>query len=424
MQYLTNWLNKKILIVLIFCPLPVLAQNLTIQQAYDSAQKHYPVTKQKKLIQQTASITIDNLSKGNLPQVNISGQASYQSDVTSVNIPIPGFSIDKPGKDQYKITTDVSQLLYDGGSIKQQQQLQNLNANVEEQKMEVELYKLKERISQIYLSVLYIDEQLKQVELIKADITTGIKKVQAQVDNGVALKSNVNVLKAELLRNNQRSIELSASRKSMVDVLGLFMQQSLPATIILQKPLVEARLTDDIVRPELELYAKQNLVLAQQQALIKAKNLPKASAFVQGGYGRPGLNFLKNSFEPYGIGGVRLNWSLGGLYTAKNEKQLVEINKQFIDVQKETFLLNTQTQVKQQQSEIDKLQQLIFSDREIIELRALVKTAANAQLENGVITANDYLREVNAEDQARQLLITHQLQLLQAQVNLQLTTGK
>ena len=34
------------------------------------------------------------------------------------------------------------------------------------------------------------------------------------------------------------------------------------------------------------------------------------------------------------------------------------------------------------------------------------KDAAKAQLENGVITANDYLREVNAEDQSRQTLIT------------------
>lgn len=424
MHYLTNWLITRILVVLVFCPVSLLAQSLTMQQAYDSAQLHYPLIRQKKLVQRTASINIDNLSKGNLPQINIGGQASYQSDVTSVNIPIPGFSIDRPGKDQYKITADVNQLLYDGGLIKQQQQLQNLNAGVEEQKVEVELYKLKERISQVYLTILYIDEQLKQVELIKKDISTGIKKVQAQVDNGVALKSNVNVLKAELLRNNQRSIELSASRKSMVDILGLFMQQSLPATIVLHRPLVEARQTEEIVRPELDLYVKQNLLLDQQNSLLKAKNLPKATAFVQGGYGRPGLNFLKNSFEPFGIGGVRLNWSLGGLYTAKKERQLIEINKQSVDVQKETFLLNTQTQVRQQQSEIDKLQQLILSDREIIELRVSVKTAANAQLENGVITANDYLREVNAEDQARQLLITHQLQLLQAQVNLQLTTGK
>lgn len=422
MQYLTGWL-KVSLGLIAFIPAGLRAQSLTMEQVYTAAKQHYPLIKQKNLVQQTASINIDNLSKGNLPQVTINGQASYQSDVTSVNISVPGVNIEPPSKDQYRITADVSQVLYDGGLIRQQQQLQNLNAAVEDQKIEVELYKLKERINQVYLSILYIDEQLKQVELIKADINTGIKKVQAQVDNGVALRSNVNVLKAELLKNNQRTIELTASRKGMVDVLGLFMQQNLPASVVLQKPLMAATLNEDIARPELQLYSKQNLLLEQQKELIKARNLPKASLFVQGGYGRPGLNMLKNSFEPYGIGGVRFNWSLGSLYTAKKDKQLVAVNKQSVDAQKETFLLNTQTQVKQQQSEIDKLQQLIASDREIIELRNSVKTAANAQLENGVITANDYLREVNAEDQSRQSLITHQLQLLQAQVNLEMVTG-
>ncbi len=95
-----------------------------------------------------------------------------------------------------------------------------------------------------------------------------------------------------------------------------------------------------------------------------------------------------------------------------------------VDIQKETFVLNTNTQLRQQQSEIDKLKELIVTDEAIIDLRKSVKDASKAQLENGVITSNDYLREVNAEDQARQALITHQLQLLQAQINYQIIVGK
>jgi outer membrane protein TolC len=132
---------------------------------------------------------------------------------------------------------------------------------------------------------------------------------------------------------------------------------------------------------------------------------------------------LKNEFDAWYIGGLRLNWSLAGLYTKKREKQILDINKQILASQKESFLLNTNVQLQQQQSEIDKLMQLIFTDKEIINLRTSVKEAAKAQLDNGVITANDYLREVNAEDQARQLLITHQLQLLQAQINYNTISG-
>ncbi|MBL7741013.1 MAG: TolC family protein [Chitinophagaceae bacterium] len=414
--------------LLIFFPGVLVAQGLNtldLQQAYDLSQKNYPVIKQKELIKQTSFISVENLQKGFLPQFSLSGQATYQSDVTSVPLAIPGFSIEPPSKDQYKVVADVSQLIYDGGVTKEQKVVAQLNASVEDQKVEVELYKLKERISQLYLSILYLDEQIKQVELVKNDIRTGIKRIEAQVQNGVAFKSNLNMLKAELLKADQRAIEVNASRRGLVDALGLFLGQPLNGSVQLEKPVMaDASIAGEITRPELKLYSEQSKLIGQQDKLITAKNLPKASLFAQGGYGRPGLNMLLNDFDFYYIGGLRFNWSLGGFYTKKKEKQQVEVNRKIVDIQKETFLLNTSTQLRQQQSEIDKLKQLVASDNEIIILRKSVTDAAKAQLENGVITANDYLKEVNAEDQARQSLITHQVQLLQAQINYQTISGK
>jgi outer membrane protein TolC len=289
----------------------------------------------------------------------------------------------------------------------------------------VELYKLKERINQLYFGILYLDEQLKQVDLVKDDIQTGIKRVEAQVKNGVAFKSNLNMLKAELLKTDRRAIETSASKKGLIDALSLFTGQPLSENVQLEKPgTIVHVMKAEVIRPEIKLYDEQSKFIGQQDKLITAKNLPKASLFAQAGYGRPGLNMLKNDFDPYYLGGIRFNWSLGGLYTKRKEKEQVEVNKKIVDIQKETFLLNTNTQLKQQQAEIDKLQQLVESDNEIINLRRSVTDAAKAQLENGVITANDYLEEVNAEDQARQALITHQVQLLQAQINYQTILGE
>lgn len=400
-------------------------QSLSIDKAYELSEKNYPVTRQSKLIEQTAAIGIDNLNKGYLPQVSLSGQATYQSEVTKVPVSLPGLNIESPSKDQYKLVADVNQLIYDGGAIRQQKVVQELNAGVEEQKVAVELYKLKERVNQVYLGVLYIDEQLKQVGLIKEDLQTGIQRVEAQVNNGVAFRSNLNVLKAEMLKADQRAIELKATRKGLIETLALFLGQSLGENTVLEKPVIGSfEPGPDITRPELKLFQEQLNLTSVQTNLIKTKNLPKASLFVQGGYGRPGLNMLSNEFDPYYLGGVRFNWSLGGLYTKKKEKEQVEVNKRIIDIQKETFLLNTNTQLKQQQSEVDKLEQLLASDAAIIDLRQQVKEAAKAQLENGVITANDYLREVNAEDQARQARITHGLQLLQAQISYQTISGK
>ncbi|HVZ26048.1 MAG TPA: TolC family protein, partial [Sediminibacterium sp.] len=351
--------------------------------------------------------------------------ASYQSDVTGINISFPGISIQPPNKDQYRITADISQLLYDGGLTKQQKILQEKNAAVQDQQLEVELYHLRERITQLYLSILYIDAQLQQAALVKADIDNGIHTVSAQVSNGMAFKSNLSLLQAERIQADQHTVELDATRKGLLDVLSIFLQTQLPYSIQLQLP--EPPVPADpatITRPELALYDKQSALIAGQDQLIKARNLPKASLFAQAGYGRPGLNMLKNSFEPYGIGGLRLSWSLAGLYTAKKDRELVDINKRTVALQKETFLLNTSGDIRQQLAEISKLNKLISSDEEIIRLRNEVKKAAAAQLENGVITTNDYLKQVNAEDQSRQSLITHQIQLLQARENLELINGK
>ena len=399
-------------------------QQLSLTTAWELVQKNYPAVKQKDLVRQTAGISVENLQKGFLPQFSISGQATYQSDVTSVPISIPGFSIEAPNKDQYKLVADVNQLIYDGGLTREQKTLQQLNAKVEDQKVEVELYKVKERINQLFLSILYLDEQLKQVELVKKDIETGIKKVEAQVQNGVAFKSNLNMLKAELLKTGQRTVEISTSRKGLVAALSLFLGLELNEQVQLEQPVSMLVADHNIDRPELKLYSEQENLISQQDKLIQAKNQPKASLFAQAGYGRPGLNMLKNEFAFYSIGGLRFNWSLGGLYTKKKEKEQVQVNKKIVEVQKETFLLNTNAQLKQQQAEIDKLQQLISSDEEIIALRKTVTEAAKAQLENGVITANDFLKEVNAEDMARQSLITHRVQLLQSQINYQTILGK
>ena len=417
--------KSKYLLLFALLSLQEATAQLTLDKAYELARAHYPVIRQSALVKQSADYSIENLQKSFLPQLSLSGQASYQSDVTKVAISLPGFSIEPPSKDQYKVVADLNQLVYDGGLVREQKNLQQLQAAVETQKAEVELYKLREKINQLYMGVLFTDEQLKQAELVKADINTGINKVDAQVKNGVAFRSNLNVLKAELLKTEQRVIELRSLRQGLLDVLAVYIDQPLTEKTVLEKPVQPSVLAPDLTaRPEFKLFNEQNRLFDQQKKLVTARNLPRASLFAQGGYGRPGLNMLKNDFAFYYIGGLRLSWSLGGLYTRKKEKEIADISKRMVQVQQETFELNTRSQLVQQQSEINKLQELVRTDAAIIDLRVSVKDAARAQLENGVITSNDYLREVNAEDQARQLLITHQLQLLQAAINYQTISGK
>jgi outer membrane protein TolC len=418
-----NALSKLLGAFILISPSLTNAQNLTLDSAFKLARENYPVIKQKDLIRQTQDLNIENLNKGFYPQLTLNGQGSYQSEVTKVEIPFPGMKINPLSKDQYKLTADLNQLLFDGGAIKEQKILQQLNATTEEEKVEVELYKLRDRVNQLYFGILLLDEQLVQVKLAKADLENGIKKSEAQVKNGIALRSALNTLKAESLKSDQHIIELSAAREGLVNSLSVFIGQQLPQNILLIQPSAPAP-ANEINRPELSLFTAQSSLIDHQRKLLKVKNLPKAAAFLQGGYGRPGLNMLKNEFDWFYITGLRLNWPLSGLYTYKNDKKLIDISKRTVELQKETFLLNTNTQLTQQQSEISKYEKLAATDIQIIELRKSIKEAALAQFENGVITSSDYVREVNAEDQARLALITHKLQLLLAQINYQTIKGK
>lgn len=431
MRELTTWLKwmvKKYFIIIPFLfSASLYAQDyreVTIEKANELARENYPLIQQKNLLQQTANITIDNLSKKFLPQFTLNGQASYQSDVTKIDLPITGFSIEGPAKDQYKIFGDANVLLFDGGMISAQKKSTQLKAGTEAQKIEVELYKLQERVNQIFTGILFLEEQLKQVSLRQKDIQTGIDKMEARLKNGVAFRSNLSELKAEYLQSDQRKIELNAGKSSLIKTLELLMNVHFSDSVVFKTPVVTTNFENVNERPEMKLFADQNVLLDQQKSLIKAGNMPKASLFLQGGYGRPTFNFLKNDFDFFYIGGIRFTWPLNGLYTRKNDLELIEIDKKTNSIQEATFLLNMQTQLTQEQSEIEKMTALIQSDEEIIQLRESVKEAAKVQLENGVITSGDFLREVNAEDQARQALITHQVELLQAKIYYQTLQGK
>jgi outer membrane protein TolC len=399
------------------------AQELRLQEVYALARENYPLAKQRALVDKTNEYTLDNASKAYLPQIVINGQATYQSTVTAIPISLPGIEIPTLSKDQYKIYAELNQPLYDGGFTRQYKQTLESNAIVEQQKLEVELYKLKERINQLFFGALLINEQLKQMDLLKKDLQSALHKIEAAVANGVAFKSNADVVKAEILRADQRVTELNASKNAYLQMLGLFINKPLDNRAILVKP-ESPPVSASVSRPELTLIEQQAKSVVLQREMLDARNRPKINLFVQAGYGRPALNMLSNTFQSYYIGGLRMSWPLTGLYTIKKDRALVDLSGKGLELQKEIFLFNTNLSVTQQDAEEVKFRSLLKSDEEIITLRASIKNAADAQLKNGVISTSDFLRELNAEMQARDMKSMHEIQLLMSQYNRQTITGK
>jgi outer membrane protein TolC len=400
------------------------AQVFSLSDAEARARNHYPSIRQIDLIKQSADLAIENLSRNNYPQLSFNSQLSYQSAVTEVSIPNAPFKIEPPAKDQYRFNMDVSQTIYDGGMLKSQKDLSRLRSSLDEGQMEIEWQKIRERVQQLYCGILYADAMIRQVGSVLQDIENGIQKVEAQVQGGVALRTSLDILRADKLKTQQRQIELQASRTSLLKVLEIFTDTSFAFSTQFSEPELFTDKEGGLDALQRNQFSLRNKLTDKQNEQIRAKGLPRASVFLQGGYGRPGLNLLKNSFEFYGLGGLRLNWPIANLYTSRNEKQIVQISKRQLSLEEEKYDQQTRAAIQQQYAEISKWKELIEKDKEIIGIRRSIKEASAAQLEAGVATSSDYLREVNAEDQAVQVMKSHEIQLLQARLQLQLLTGK
>lgn len=405
----------------------LLSQNspdsLTLDTCYALAEQHYPLVRQRELIARSREYTLSSISRGSLPQVSIMGQATYQSDVTQLPISLPGMDIPVIPKDQFRIYGEINQPLTDLITIRQNREAREASIRIQEQNLEAELYQVKERINQLFFGVLLLDGQIRQSELFRKDITTAMARVQAAIDFGTELQSNLDKLKAELLKAEQRTIELKAGRAAFLSMLGMFTGQPLEESTALAKP-ARIHTSDEIRRPELKVFDLEKHSFDIQSKLITTRNLPKFGLFFQGGFGRPSpVNLFTENLEPYYIGGLRLNWSLSSFYTSPKERELIAIGEHMTDARKETFLFNTRLSLEQIRNEVERLRELVRSDEQIIALRTSVKEASHVQLENGVITVNDFLREANAEDLARQSKVLHEIQLLMAQHDYRTTAG-
>ena len=390
--------------------------SLSLDSCLKQARNNYPMISELDLLARTEKYNVSNVNTAWLPQINLNAQATYQSDVTHFDLKIPGLDIPlpaPPNKDQYKFNLDVRQAIYDGGQITAQKNIVRTGWQIEIIKTETELYKIKERVQQLFFGNLLIQKQLKSVDLLDQDLEEQIKKAKAGLDAKIISANTLYSLQAEQIKVQQRREELKSSQAQWLLMLGNFINKKPDTGTIFLTPDVPI-LNIQMNRLEIKLFDQQAALSEFQSDLYKSSTIPHLGAFVQLGYSNPALNFLKEGFQTYYIAGIKFNWNISAFYTKSNGDHITILSKNIAQLQKETFEFNTQLNIIQQQEEISKFQNLLKSDSELIELRKKIKDAAKAQWENGVITVSDYLRELNAEEQTRTNQALHQIQFLQS----------
>lgn len=405
---------KRILffVMLVFAVVPAFTQ-ITLDECRSLARANYPLIKRFSLVEQSRSLSVSNASKAWLPQVSLSARASYQSDVTRIPVDIPGVDISPMSKDQYDVSVHVSQQIYDGGSVSSSKRLADARSDVEREKVNVAIYDVYERVDQLYFGILLLDEQIRQVRLLQDDLSLSSKSVSGMLRGGVASQTDLDAVKVEQVKARQSETSLLTSRATYLKMLSTFIGKPLGDSVSLVRP-DEADVSVVVNnRPELSLYNAQNRLLDQQRNVLDTYLRPRIGLFLQGGYGNPALNMLKNKFEAYYKVGATLTWNFGNLYTRANDKRKIDTDRLGIEAEREVFLFNTGLQSELQRGNIESLRRQISQDDEIITLRERIRSKADVKVANGTETVNEMLRDINAVSEARFTKAFHEIQLLQ-----------
>ena len=411
---------KKIVIALLMLPMSALGQ--TLDECQQAAEKNYPLIQQYGLIEKTTRLTIVNIQKGWLPQVSAQAQATYQSDVTAwpneMKTMMSGMGIDMQGltKDQYRVGIDVQQTIYDGGVIGSQKRIAREQGKVQTAQNEVNIYHVRKRVNEMYFGLLLIDEQIKLNNDLQTMLAGNENKLESMTKRGTAAESDLQSVKAERLNAVQKATELASQKQMLQRMLSTFCGMEVTEV---RKPQVKADgggVMAENRRPELKALDAQLSVLNAQEKALNAALMPKVGVFAQGFYGYPGMNMfedmMRHKWSWNGIIGARITWNIGALYTHKNDKAKLQLQRNMTENSREVFLFNNYLDQIQQNEDIARYQKLMAQDGEIISLRQAVRKAAESKLAHGIIDVNDLVREINQENAACVQQSVHEIEML------------
>lgn len=423
-------MKKKIIsFALIMMATAIQAQ--TLEECQLAAEKNYPMIKQYDLISQTTQLTVKNIMKGWLPQIAIAAQATYQSDVTSWPESMKGtfqqLGVNMKGlsKDQYKVGIDLQQTIYDGGTISSLRSIARQEEKVQKAQVETNLYQVRKRVNEMYFSLLLLNEQIKLNDDVKALLLSSEKKLASMLKGGTIATSDFENIRAERLSVEQQNESLKSQQQMLQHLLSTFCGIKVSNV---QKPDPFETTISSNKRPEMQLFDNQLKLSSIKEKALNTQIRPKLGIFAQGFYGYPGLNMFEDmmnrKWSLNGMVGVKLSWNVGALYSLKNDKAKLRLQREMTENAREIFLFNNQLEEIQQNENIKRYHTMKQTDDEIIMLRTNIRKAAESKLSHGIIDINNLLREINNENAAKIQQTIHDIEMLKEMYNLKYTNNE
>ena len=419
-------LTSMVILSIFFTP-SLQAQQLSLQECYEKAMTNSPLLANQDYLKQLTQLREENLATQHLPQLNLNGQLTWQSDV--ITFPPLGSGMEFPTlpHTQYRVNLDVQQLIFDGGRIRYAKALNQQSNRVQQQVIQVDLNQLKPRINQLYFGILL---KQKQREILLSSLETLQERripIVSAVENGAVLSSELDAFDKQVLSLRQQIQQTESETTALLNVLAVWTGESninitglsLPDLALPQRQ----ESYDDLA--EYKLFDLQREQFSLNQQLVECNRMPKIAAFAMGGLGQPNpFNFLETDISPFFQVGVRASWTVWDWGNNQREREHLTIQSSMVDTRKNQLDQAISAQFEQARENYESLNELLEQDDEIILLQEKIVNQASSQLEHGVITSADYVREINAQTQAKLQKELHRIQRVQTLVQIATLIGK
>jgi outer membrane protein TolC len=389
-----------------------------------------PRSRELQLLMRQTNLRLRNISAQRLPIVTVDGQAQYQSDVAHLATSLPGVSaLFLPPKDTFDSGIRLDQRLFDA-TVSAQSALERAQLAENQGRVRTTLFSLRQQVNDAFFAACALQARAGALGATIDDLNARLREMTARVGEGTALGADAAAIEATMLQRQQDADDLQASRRAALNRLVTLTGQPIADTDMLVLPnvaaaVVQARQSQANLRtrPEYEQFARTRERLVRQQDLTAAQERPRLSTYGRIGYGKPGLNFAQSEFESYAFGGVRLQWNAWTWGSGAREREALAIQQQIVGADEAAFARSLTTAIEGDEAAIDRLQRALETDKRIVMLREQVDRATQIRLQEGVVTASEYL-DRNAELlQARFARAEHEVELAQAGAHLLTTLG-
>ncbi len=410
----------------IFLSFPGFAgDTLTVQQCRSLAVQQSPLQQKKLYAEGIAALQLRNVQSNSLPRIQFGAQASWQSDVFGLPFTFPGSDFPEIPKDQYRLSVDVAQRIWDGGSDKYLRRQREVEREIAAAQADVDMFQLREVVTDLFFGVLLLQESEAILTAAKTDLQNRLKQAEAAVAEGAALRTTADQVKIQIFKTEQQIAAANADQQALREVLSKWIGRGNTDYYFAPSEWSNQGLFPE-KRPEYRLFDAQKSAAQLQKDRLRLLAQPRVEAFAQGGLGRPNpFNFFETGLEPFALIGLRAAWTPVDWGNRRRDAQVFDLQQKNVDAQRFAFEQRLEAGAVQDFWALNaKYREQLKQDEAIVTLQEDIVRRADAQVKNGVMTATDYLTQINLLTQARLAQKTHELQLAHARERLVAKMGE